>query len=44
MGIDKNLVKAIPRGRRRHGGGSGGVRRRRRKEGVLCWINKGEKP
>jgi hypothetical protein len=44
MGIDKNLVKAIPRGRRRHGGGSGGVLRRRRKEGVLCWINKGEKP
>jgi hypothetical protein len=44
MGIDKNLVKAIPRGRRRHGGGSGGVRRRRRKEVVLCWINKGEKP
>ncbi|GAU21077.1 hypothetical protein TSUD_09940 [Trifolium subterraneum] len=32
MGIEKNLVEAIPRGRRRHGGGSGGVRRRRRKE------------
>jgi hypothetical protein len=35
MGIEKNLVEAIPRGRRRHGGGSGGVRRRRRKEVVL---------